>query len=87
MTFHRFLPASGDNCHVDERGCDVALIAVVPWSIQDDKWLAILKLWASMTAQQRADGGAGVSIVGRWHDTAARKGVARVIQAANIKPD
>ena len=53
------------------------------WSIQDDKWLAILKLWASMTPQQRADGGSGVSIVGRWHDMAARKGVA-ILEADNL---
>ena len=45
------------------------------WTIHQDKWLPILKQWASMTPEQRADGGAGVKIIGRWHDFAARTGV------------
>lgn len=47
----------------------------VIWSISEDKWLPIMKLWSSMTPQQRADGGAGVKIIGRWHDMASRTGV------------
>jgi len=46
------------------------------WHIEQDKWLPILKKWASMTPQQRADVGSGVKLVGRWHDTGARMGVA-----------
>jgi hypothetical protein len=53
------------------------------WSINEDKWLAILKLWASLTPQQRADGGQGVKILGRWHDMAAREGVV-VLEAADL---
>jgi hypothetical protein len=48
---------------------------MVSWSIQQDKWLPILKKWSSMTPQDRANMGSGVKMVGRWHDTAARKGV------------
>lgn len=45
------------------------------WQIQEDKWLPILKLWSGMTPQQRADGGSGVKLLGRWHDMASRSGV------------
>jgi hypothetical protein len=45
------------------------------WSIQQDKWLPILKKWSSMTPQERANAGDGVKIIGRWHDVAARTGV------------
>jgi len=53
------------------------------WSIREDKWLPILKLWSGMTPQQRADGGAGVEIVGRWHDMAARTGVL-IVEATDL---
>jgi hypothetical protein len=46
------------------------------WSVDQQNWLPILKKWSSMTPAERADGGAGVTIVGRWHDMAARTGVA-----------
>lgn len=46
------------------------------WKIEQDKWLPVLKVWTSMTPQERANGGDGVKIIGRWHDTAARTGVA-----------
>ena len=49
---------------------------MVSWSIDQDEWLPILKKWASMTAEERADAGEGVKIIGRWHDTASRNGVA-----------
>ena len=48
---------------------------MVSWSIDQDKWLPILEMWASMSAAERADAGPGVSIIGRWHDTARRGGV------------
>jgi Protein of unknown function (DUF3303) len=53
------------------------------WSIREDKWLPILKLWSEMTPQQRADGGAGVKILGRWHDMAGRSGVA-ILEATDL---
>jgi hypothetical protein len=49
---------------------------MVSWHVDQDKWLPILKKWASMTPEERADGGEGVKIIGRWHDTASRGGVA-----------
>jgi hypothetical protein len=49
---------------------------VVNWSIDQENWLPILEKWSSMTAAERADGGPGVTIVGRWHDMASRTGVA-----------
>ena len=49
---------------------------MVKWSIDQDKWVPILKAFTSMTPAQRADAGAGATIVGRWHDVNARCGVA-----------
>lgn len=46
------------------------------YSIQQDKWLPILKKWTSMSPQERANAGDGVRIIGRWHDMAGRTGVA-----------
>lgn len=48
----------------------------VTWQINQDRWLDVLKVWTSMSAAERADAGEGVKIVGRWHNTAARGGVA-----------
>ena len=45
------------------------------WSIQQDKWLPVLKKWVSMSPQERTNAGEGVKIVGRWFDAAARTGV------------
>ena len=53
------------------------------WSIQEDKWVPILKLWSSMTPEQRADGGSGVKIIGRWHDMASRTGVL-IVEATDL---
>lgn len=53
------------------------------WSIHEDKWIPILKLWASLTPPQRADAGQGVKIIGRWHDMAAREGVV-ILEAADL---
>jgi Domain of unknown function (DUF3303) len=49
---------------------------MVQWSIDQDKWIPIMKVWSSMTAAQRADAGDGVKLVGRWHDVNGRTGVA-----------
>ncbi len=48
---------------------------MVSWSIDQDKWLPVLKQWSSMTPQERANVGEGVKMIGRWHDSAGRKGV------------
>jgi hypothetical protein len=57
---------------------------MVSWSIDQDNWLPILKKWAKMTAKERADVGRGVKMIGRWHDTASRSGVA-IMQAKDIR--
>ncbi len=55
---------------------------MVSWSIDEDKWIPILELWVSMTPEQRADAGPGATILGRWHDMVARRGVA-IIEASD----
>jgi hypothetical protein len=39
-------------------------------------YLDILNVFSSMTPEQRADVGDGVTMIGRWHDTNSRSGVA-----------
>ena len=46
------------------------------FEIDQDKWLPLMKKWSSLTPQQRADVGPGVKLIGRWHDTGGRTGVA-----------
>jgi hypothetical protein len=46
------------------------------WAIDQEKWLPILAKWGSMTPEQRANDGPGVTLIGRWHDMAGRRGVA-----------
>ena len=48
---------------------------MVHWSIDQDKWIPMLEAWSSMTPEERADAGEGVTIIGRWHDLGARTGV------------
>ena len=55
---------------------------MVKWNIQQDKWVAVLKVWTSMTPAERADAGAGVKVVGRWHDVNARSGMA-ILESAD----
>jgi hypothetical protein len=50
----------------------------VSWSIPQSNWLPLCKQFGSMSPQERADAGAGVTIIGRWHDVSARTGVAIV---------
>ena len=57
---------------------------LVSWSVDQDKWLPVLKTWGKMSAKERASAGRGVKIIGRWHDMASRTGVA-IIQAGDIK--
>jgi len=53
------------------------------WSVDQDKWHAILERWGGMTPAERADAGPGVTIIGRWHDTARRRGVA-IFEATDL---
>lgn len=55
---------------------------MVNWSVDQESWLPILETWTSMTPDQRADGGEGVKILGRWHDMSSRTGVA-IIEASD----
>lgn len=56
---------------------------MVSWQVTQDKWLPVLKKWSSLTAAQRADAGKGAKIIGRWHDTAGRGGVA-IMEATDL---
>ncbi len=56
---------------------------MVHWSIDQDKWMPILELWGSLSAEERADAGEGATILGRWHDTGGRTGVA-IIEADDL---
>ncbi len=48
----------------------------VNWSIQQDKWLPVMKRWSSMSPQERANEfPAGGKLAGRWHDMTGRTGV------------
>ena len=49
---------------------------LVTFAIGQDKYLPIMKKWVSMSPQERADAGEGVKIIGRWHATGSRTGVA-----------
>ncbi len=56
---------------------------MVSWSINYEQWLPILEKFAGMTPEQRADVGDGVKMIGRWHDTASRTGVA-IMEATDL---
>ena len=49
---------------------------MVNWSVSHEQWLDILNVFSSMTPEQRADVGDDVKMIGRWHDTNSRSGVA-----------
>ena len=49
---------------------------MVNWSISHEQWLPIMEMFSGMTPEQRADVGDGVTMIGRWHDTNSRSGVA-----------
>jgi hypothetical protein len=48
----------------------------VEWSMGCEGYLDILNVFSSMTPEQRADVGDGVTMIGRWHDMNSRSGVA-----------
>ena len=48
----------------------------VEWSMGGEGFLDILNIWSSMTPEQRADTGDNVKLIGRWHETASKTGVA-----------
>jgi hypothetical protein len=55
---------------------------MVTWQIDQDKWFDVLGVWSSMTPEQRVDAGDDAKIIGRWHNMAARSGVA-IVEASN----
>jgi hypothetical protein len=56
---------------------------MVNWSIDQEQWLPVLEKFAGMTPEQRADAGEGAKIIGRWHDTASRTGIA-IMEATDL---
>ncbi len=55
----------------------------VDWSMGCEGYLDILNVFSSMTPEQRADVGDDVKMIGRWHDTASRTGVA-IMEATDL---
>ena len=49
---------------------------LVNWTVHPDKRQEVLKTWCSLTPEQQMDAGAGVKILGRWHDVVSFTGVA-----------
>lgn len=48
------------------------------------KYSSVLKTFSSLTPQQRAnDAGAGVTMIGRWHNLAGRDGVA-IVESSDL---
>ena len=48
----------------------------VEWRMGCEGYLDILNVFSSMTPEQRADVGDSVKMIGRWHETASKTGVA-----------
>ncbi len=48
---------------------------MVSWDVHPDKRLDVLQKWCSMTPEERGYGGEGVTLVGRWHNSAEMTGV------------
>jgi hypothetical protein len=53
------------------------------WSIPQENWLPVLKKFTSMSSAEQKNAGEGVTIIGRWHDVAARAGVA-ILEANDL---
>lgn len=51
---------------------------MINWAAHPDKRLEVLQTWTGMTAEQRADMGPSVRMIGRWHNLAEYTGVAIV---------
>lgn len=49
---------------------------MVTWRVHPEKRQEILKVWCSMTPQERSDTGSAVRLIGRWHNEAEFTGVA-----------
>ena len=49
---------------------------MVTWKVHPHKREEIMKLWCSLTPEERADTGPDVKMIGRWHNEAEMTGVA-----------
>ncbi|MAM02440.1 MAG: hypothetical protein CMH51_02635 [Myxococcales bacterium] len=57
---------------------------LVTWKVPEENWINILDVFSSLSHDERADAGEGVTIEGRWHDLADKSGVA-VMESDNIE--
>ena len=57
---------------------------LITWNIPEDQWIPVLKIFTSMSPDERRDAGEGVELVGRYHDVVARTGVA-IFEAKDVK--
>ena len=48
------------------------------WMVHEDKREEVLKVWSSLSPEERGDAGPGVTIIGRWHNLVEMTGVAIV---------
>jgi len=48
---------------------------MINWDVHPDKRVEVMQTWAGMTAEQRADLGPGLRMIGRWHNLAEYTGV------------
>ena len=50
---------------------------LVTWRVHDDRRHEVLKIFSEMTAEDdRADAGASINVIGRWHDLVSFTGAA-----------
>lgn len=55
---------------------------MVTWKVHQDKREEIMKLWCSLSPEERADTGSDVELIGRWHNEAEMTGVA-ILESAS----
>ena len=46
------------------------------YRVPHSNWCQVLHTFSSLTPEERADVGEGVTLIGRWHDMSSRSGVA-----------
>ena len=46
------------------------------YRVPHSNWRQVLHTFSSLTPEERADVGEGVTLIGRWHDMSSRSGVA-----------
>ena len=51
---------------------------MVTWDVHPDRRVEVMNTWAGLTADERANVGEGVRLIGRWHNMAEYTGVAIV---------